>query len=48
MSDQITAILGVIILPLFIYILRKIDHMENIMVELLTVLKEVYKCEKER
>jgi len=41
MPDTILTVLGVIILPLFLYILRKIDHMESILVDILLEIQKV-------
>jgi len=41
MTDTIIAVLGVIILPLFLYILRKIDHMESLLRDILLEIQKV-------
>lgn len=39
-------IFGAIILPLFLFILKKVDRMERIMIEMLVSMKEVEKWVK--
>lgn len=48
MLDTILTALGVFILPLFIYLLYKIEHMETILVEILIELKELEVLAKRR
>jgi len=46
MEVAILYIFGAIILPLFLFILKKVDRMERIMIEMLAEMKEVEKWVK--
>lgn len=38
--SEVIAVLGVIVIPLFLYGLKKIDHMESLLIEILTEVKK--------
>jgi len=46
MEGTFLYIFGAIILPLFLFILKKVDRMERIMIEMLAAVKEVEKWVK--
>jgi len=46
MEESFLYIFGAIILPLFLFILKKVDRMERIMIEMLAEMKEVEKWVK--